>query len=84
MKDAPRLSGSLRVTGRVVALPEAGASSARPSLRRQAWSRGPQPHWGGDANGARQSRFRGVRVDGLLRGRLIFHASWVARSAVEN
>ena len=39
-------------------MPEAPVSSARPSLRRQAWSRGPQPHWGAPPT-AWQSQFRG-------------------------
>jgi Domain of unknown function (DUF4260) len=49
---------SLRVAASE-SLPEAAALRGRPSLRGQAWSRGPQPLEGATP-AARQSRFRGV------------------------
>ncbi len=45
MKLAPSLR-ALRVAPPNESLPEAAALRARPSLRRQAWSRGPQPYRG--------------------------------------
>jgi hypothetical protein len=62
----PPVACPLRVAA-YVPLPESAALRDRPNLRRQVWSRGPQPLKGATPV-ARQSRFHGVHhLDHFMR-----------------